>query len=233
VARTNRRPPIGDAAVRVRMGPAHRRGSFSPTVAVSTLLLVVGASSGGVVTAAPDQPGEGEHRVDRWAPHQAGQQPTQLDDRERDHHASGHHDGPPSPSWLSGRRTRVTAKNASTTIARLTCRYRPGAGGPGSGPARPRPWLARTPPRPAPPAGDPHQRDQRGGGRGEAGVVGQLVRVAEAEAGQQPEPHPGVHRALFSCYCTAASRGRLTEPRDCEGAHHAWWRRARLQSATA
>src|SRR5215211_7008844 len=44
----------------------------------SALLLVVGASSGGLMTAAPDRPGEGERRVDRWAPDQAGQQPTQL-----------------------------------------------------------------------------------------------------------------------------------------------------------
>jgi hypothetical protein len=65
VARTNRRPPIGDAAVRVRMGPAHRRGSLVPQSQFSTLLLVVGASSGGVVIAAPDRPGEGEYRVDR------------------------------------------------------------------------------------------------------------------------------------------------------------------------
>jgi hypothetical protein len=69
-------------------------GPLVPQSQFSTLLLVVGASSGGVVTAAPGRPGEGEHRVDRWAPHQAGQQPTQLDDRERDQHASGHHDGP-------------------------------------------------------------------------------------------------------------------------------------------
>jgi transposase len=26
--------------------------------------------------------------------------------------------------------------------------------------------------------------------------------------------------------CTAASRGRLPRPRDCDAAHHAWWRRA-------
>jgi hypothetical protein len=164
----------------------------------STLLLVMGASSGGVVKAAPDQPGKGEHRVDRWAPHQAGQQPTQLDDRERDQHASGHHDGPPNPSWLSGRRTRVTAKNASATLARVTCRYRPGAGGPGSGPARPRPWLARPPPRPTPPAGDPHQRNQRGGGWSEQGVVGQLVRVARLRPANSQNPTLVVHRALLS-----------------------------------
>src|SRR5829696_2065424 len=29
-----------------------------------------------------------------------------------------------------------------------------------------------------------------------------------------------------ACYCTAASRGRLTGPQDCEAAPHAWWRRA-------
>jgi Zn-dependent M28 family amino/carboxypeptidase len=28
------------------------------------------------------------------------------------------------------------------------------------------------------------------------------------------------------CCCTAASRGRLTGPRDCEAAHHVSWRRA-------
>jgi hypothetical protein len=30
------------------------------------------------------------------------------------------------------------------------------------------------------------------------------------------------------CYCTAASRGRLTEPQDSEGAPRAWWRRPPL-----
>jgi hypothetical protein len=28
------------------------------------------------------------------------------------------------------------------------------------------------------------------------------------------------------CHCTAASRGRLPRPQDCEAAHHVWWRRA-------
>src|SRR4029450_624153 len=93
----------------------------------SALLLVVGASSGGLMTAAPDRPGEGERRVDRWAPDQAGQQPTQLGDGERDQHAQrGHHDHPPSPSSASGRRARVTARNASATRARVTCRYQAG-----------------------------------------------------------------------------------------------------------
>jgi hypothetical protein len=32
----------------------------------------------------------------------------------------------------------------------------------------------------------------------------------------------------YGCCCTAASRGRLTGPRDCEAAIHAWWRRALL-----
>jgi hypothetical protein len=177
MARTNRRPPIGDAAVGVRMGPAHRRGSFSPTVEFSTLLLVVGASSGGVVTAAQTD----QARVNTGS---TGGRRTRRASSRRSSATESATSTPavtttaPSPSRLSGRRTRVTAKNASATITRVTCRYRPGAGGPGSGPARPRPWLARTPPRPAPPAGDPHQRDQRGGGRGEAGVVGQLVKVA-------------------------------------------------------
>jgi hypothetical protein len=40
-------------------------GPLVPQSQFSTLLLVVGASSGGVVIAAPDRPGEGEHRVDR------------------------------------------------------------------------------------------------------------------------------------------------------------------------
>ena len=40
-------------------------GPLVPQSQFSTLLLVVGASSGGVVTAAPDRPGEGEHWVDR------------------------------------------------------------------------------------------------------------------------------------------------------------------------
>src|SRR5918993_63975 len=30
----------------------------------------------------------------------------------------------------------------------------------------------------------------------------------------------------YACCCTAASDGRLTKPRDCEAAIHAWWRRA-------
>jgi hypothetical protein len=30
----------------------------------------------------------------------------------------------------------------------------------------------------------------------------------------------------YSCYHTAASRGRLTAPQDCEAPPHAWWRRA-------
>jgi hypothetical protein len=45
---------------------------LSPTVAVCALLLVVGAPSGGLMASSPDRPGEGERRVDRWAPDQAG-----------------------------------------------------------------------------------------------------------------------------------------------------------------
>src|SRR5215217_3844804 len=63
----------------------------------SALLLVVGATSGGLMASSPDRPGKGERRVDRWAPDQAGQQPAQLGDGERDQHAQGgHHDRPPS-----------------------------------------------------------------------------------------------------------------------------------------
>jgi hypothetical protein len=76
------------------MGPAHRRESFSPTVALFDVVAGSGCVKRWRGDAAPDQPGNGEHRVDRWAPHQAGQQPTQPDDQERDQHASGHHDGP-------------------------------------------------------------------------------------------------------------------------------------------
>ena len=90
----------------------------------SALLLVVGASSGGLMTAAPDRPAQDERRIDWWAPDQAGQQPAQLGDAERDEHPQdGHHDRPPSPSAASGRRARVAAKNASATIARVTWRY--------------------------------------------------------------------------------------------------------------
>jgi single stranded DNA-binding protein len=90
----------------------------------SALLLVVGAASGGLMASSPDRPGEGEHRVDRWAPDRAGQQPAQLGDGERHQHAQrGHHHRPPTPPSPSGRRARVTARNASATIARVTCRY--------------------------------------------------------------------------------------------------------------
>jgi len=93
----------------------------------SALLLVVGASSGGLMASSPERPGERERRIDWWAPDQAGQQPTQLGDGERDQHAQrGHHDHPPSPSSASGRRARVTARNASATMARVTCRYQAG-----------------------------------------------------------------------------------------------------------
>jgi hypothetical protein len=190
VARTNRRPPM--AMPRLASGWV-RLTDESPLVPqshFSTLLLVVGASSGGVVTrrqtnqATVNTGSTGGRRTRRASSRRS---PTTKSATSTPAVTTT----APSPSRLSGRRTRVTAKNASATITRVTCRYRPGAGGPGSGPARPRPWLARTPPRPAPPAGDPHQRDQRGGGRGEAGVVGQLPRVAEAAAGQQSEPHAG------------------------------------------
>jgi hypothetical protein len=40
-------------------------------------------------------------------------------------------------------------------------------------------------------ARDLDQGHQRGGGRGQADVGGQLARVAAAAAGQQPEPHVG------------------------------------------
>jgi len=63
----------------------------------SALLLVVGASSGGLMASSPDRPGEGERRVDRWAPDQAGEQPAQLGDGERDQHAQcGHDHRPPT-----------------------------------------------------------------------------------------------------------------------------------------
>ena len=42
----------------------------------SALLLVVGASSGGLVASSPERPGERERRIDWWAPDQAGQQPA-------------------------------------------------------------------------------------------------------------------------------------------------------------
>jgi hypothetical protein len=90
----------------------------------SALLLVVGASSGGLVAWSPERPAQRERRVDRWAPDQAGQQPAQFGDGERDEHAQGgHHDRPPTPSAASGRRARVAAKNARAAMARVMCRY--------------------------------------------------------------------------------------------------------------
>ena len=46
----------------------------------SALLLIVGATSGGLMASSPDRPGKCERRIDRWAPDQAGQQPAQLGD---------------------------------------------------------------------------------------------------------------------------------------------------------
>jgi alkanesulfonate monooxygenase SsuD/methylene tetrahydromethanopterin reductase-like flavin-dependent oxidoreductase (luciferase family) len=90
----------------------------------SALLLVVGASSGGLMASSPDRPGEDERRIDWWAPDQAGQQPAQLGDGERDEHAQrGHHDRPPSLLAASGRRARVMARNARAAMARVVCRY--------------------------------------------------------------------------------------------------------------
>ena len=90
----------------------------------AALLLVVGASSGGLMASSPDRPGKCERRIDRRAPDQAGQQPAQLGDGERDQHAQGgHHDRPPSPSAASGRRARVAARNARAAMARVMCRY--------------------------------------------------------------------------------------------------------------
>ena len=90
----------------------------------AALLLVVGASGGGLMASSPDRPGEGERRIDWWAPDQAGQQPAQLGDGERHQHAhGGHHDSPPSPVVGSVTWARVTARNASAVMARVMCRY--------------------------------------------------------------------------------------------------------------
>jgi hypothetical protein len=48
----------------------------------AALLLVVGASSGGLMASAPERPAQRARRIDRWAPDQAGQQPAQLGDSE-------------------------------------------------------------------------------------------------------------------------------------------------------
>lgn len=90
----------------------------------AALLLVVGASGGGLMASSPDRPAQGERRIDWWAPDQAGQQPAQLGDGERDEHAQGgHHDSPPSPVVGSVTWARVTARNASAVMARVMCRY--------------------------------------------------------------------------------------------------------------
>ena len=68
----------------------------------AALLLVVGASGGGLMASSPDRPGEGERRIDWWAPDQAGQQPAQLGDGERHQHAHGGHRDSPRARW-SGR----------------------------------------------------------------------------------------------------------------------------------
>jgi hypothetical protein len=125
-----------------RQPPARTTGSARPTGSTEprpfssllvlqsqfvALLLVVGASSGGLMASSPDRPGERERRIDWWAPDQAGQQPAQLSDGERDEHAQGgHHDSPPSPSATSGRRARVAARNARAAMDRVTCRYQAG-----------------------------------------------------------------------------------------------------------
>jgi hypothetical protein len=90
----------------------------------AALLLVVGASSGGLMASSPDRPAQRERRIDRWAPDQVGEQAAQLGDGERDQDAQGgHHDCPPSPVVGSVTWARVTARNASAVMARVMCRY--------------------------------------------------------------------------------------------------------------
>ena len=90
----------------------------------AALLLVVGASSGGLMASSPERPAQRERRIDRWAPDQAGQQPAQLGDGERHQDAQGgHHHRPPTPVVGSVTWARVTARNASAVMARVMCRY--------------------------------------------------------------------------------------------------------------
>jgi hypothetical protein len=86
----------------------------------AVLLLVVGASGGGLMASSPDRPAQGERRIHWWAPDQAGQQPAQLGDGKRDQHAQGgHHHRPPTLVVGSVTWARVTARNASAVMARV------------------------------------------------------------------------------------------------------------------
>jgi hypothetical protein len=62
------------------------RQAVSPIVAVTALLLVVGASSGGLMVASPERPAQRERRIDRW---------RKFGDGARDQDAQGGHPRPP------------------------------------------------------------------------------------------------------------------------------------------
>src|SRR6266545_5711760 len=58
-----------------------------------------------------------------------------------------------------------------------------------------------------------------------------LLRIHPPDAANAAEDQASdTTTTARGCYCTAASRGRLPKPRDCEAAHHAWRRRAPLRA---
>jgi Transposase/Domain of unknown function (DUF4188) len=105
----------------------------------------------------------------------------------------------------AARATRSASTVGQTALTRPSCHALPAPYELG----RPRSWpgmspgaLPTTPPRPS------TCSSRRSSASGTASVTSPITACG--------------------CYCTAASRGRLPRPQDCEAAHHAWWRRAAL-----